>query len=385
MRNRLAAWVLVAGAACEGEPAPRRDQDATEPAPTITGPLPGAGAQHHATVSCVAGRCAVTRQVGGGVRTSTLDETGKPTSQEAPPSPPAGWNHPQLAPWGDGWLLMAATSGAPSAVRLDATGAPVSEVMAQHEDWPWGLWPDLALGEDGRAFTVWGTKTTPWYRVFDPETNVGEPAATWEFAWPQATIDPPAATAVPGGYVRAWTEKNGFVWEVRLAWLDLDGAPVAEPVVVAAGEGLSRGSRPQLASAPDGSVALVWRVWEDLGIPPAGAFLRVYEPDGTPRTEVIRLDTGGGDRPAVAHLPDGWLVAWEEGDPMAVWLQERHDDGTARIEPALVASSSVPCGRADLAVEVTHDGWRGFLSWEEVRLEQGDAVIDADVWVAPIP
>lgn len=376
-------WLLPILIACAAEP-PADGPDPVERMGPISEPLPGQGAQHHATLACDEQGCIAARQVGAGVRFSLLDPDGVAISQTQPPTPPKGWNHPEIARHLGGWYLVAGTHGAPHALGLDRDGVPETEAVELHEPYPWGLWPDLALGEDGRAYAIWSTKTTPYWRVFDPLAPDDALGETWELALTQATVDPPAVAAVPGGYVRVWTVKNGFEWQVRLLWVDLDGNALGEPVIAARQEGISRGTRPQIAADASGNVAVAWRVWAAIGELPEGAWLRTYRPDGSPHGEAVRLDAELGDRPTVEAIPEGWLVAWEEGSPPAVWLQERAVDGSPIDQAVPVSDATVEAGRTNLAVFADGGRWSGFVSWEEVYAQGVDAILDADVRVRAV-
>ena len=371
--------ILVLGGCGPTEPTDRAPVDPLGP---ISEPLPGQGAQHHATLACDDEGCIAARQVGGVVRFSLLDADGTATTQTGPPKGPVGYNHPEIAAYPGGWHVVAATHGAPMTFLLDRFGNP-TEATPLDEPYPWGLWPDAALGDDGRAHAFWSTKADVYWQIYDPAAPTPGVRQTWDLVLTQATVDPPAIAAVPGGYVRAWTVKNGFVWQVRLQWVDLDGNPLGEPVIAGEGDGTSRGARPQIASDDQGNVAVTWRVWPAIGIPPEGAYFRTFGVDGSVG-QTVRLDVERGDRPTVEALPDGWLVAFEEAYPPAVFVQEFTTEGLPRTEPVAISDAPVEAGRANLALHREGDSWTGFVAWEEVYDWRVDAILDADVRVRAV-
>jgi hypothetical protein len=235
------------------------------------------------------------------------------------------------------------------------------------------------VGQDNRALIVWSIRSHGLWAVVDPAQPEGAVQQAWPLSLVKPTVDPPAVTPVPGGYVRGWTEKTDIEWALYLQWTDLDGVAIGEPIEVTRGSGASRGARPQLASNVAGDVALAWRVKPTRTGAAEGAWLQIFR--GGQPLDLHRLDPDQGDRPTVEATPDGWLVAWEEASElsMAVKVQRRTADG-APADDVLVASDSeeIPAGRANLAVRP--NGQRsGVVTWEEVHLKRGEVVQRADV------
>lgn len=348
--------------------------------------LPGPPSQHHARVACGWEDCLVARQVGGTVGFTRVEPDG--TLHEGIPAPQEveGWNHPEIRATREGsYVVVAATRGAPQMLTLGPDGTLTGGPHPLHEPWPWGLWPDFAVDDEGNALAFWSTKTDPYWLAFDPTTVPPTTPETFELALDQATVDPPAVGALPWpyGFVRAWTVKNGFTWQVRLQWTDLEGQPVGEPVIVAEGEGTSRGARPQVAVGANRDVAVSWRVWPDTASLPEGAFVRVYDRDHQPKGPTLRLDPDdAGDRPTVLAVWDSFLVAWEQGTPEAVHVATLDPNGTRVNTPWRVSDSGdIPAGRAALALRP--DG-RAWVSWEEVSEKRGDQVVQGTIGMRAI-
>ena len=345
--------------------------------------FPGNPPQDFLVVACADSSCTAGRHVGEAVHFAGLDLSGGVLGEVPASSPTQGWNHPELVRYQDGYLSVSATDTAPALLVHDVQGRPISDPLLLAPAWPRGQWPDLALGEDGRAMVVWSTKVDGLWAVVDPEAGHGIEGAPWERQNAFRTIDPPAVAAVPGGYVRAWTEKSDVGWALWLVWTDLDGRVQTDPQLVAEGPDPSRGARPQLAACADGSVALAWRELETRLSPPQGAWLQIFH--DTEPGPIARLDTAQGNRPTVACALDGWLVAWEEPDDRGtqIWIQSRDPDGGPASE-AVRASDQPGAQRVDLGLRESN-GVDGLMTWEHVPPESSDPTQEVTGHVRPIP
>jgi hypothetical protein len=173
--------------------------------------------------------------------------------------------------------------------------------------------PDVAVGADGRFFTVWESDGRIVGRFFDATGTPlgGEVVLVDKTADRSFSYTPSVAPWPGGGYAVAWA--SYLPQEIRVRRLDADGHPLAE--VRADSGGLEIRDGPDLAVAPDGSLAVTWQT-ASLGkiltrllsssLVPVGAELIV--------DEATVLGWAIYSPVVVARPGGGFLLGWEADD-----------------------------------------------------------------------
>ncbi len=190
----------------------------------------------------------------------------------------------------------------------------------------------------------------------------------------------PAVVALPGGgFFVVWTEERLYIktdifWEdrklldreLRGQRFDAQGRP-AGPRLRVNPDAAGLQSAPRALSGPDW-IAVAWHS-DDLlpGGAGDGLFARVFEIDGSPRSEVFRVSRPAAGtaarRPALALDPAGDLwVAWEspgDGSGDGIFVRRFSDFGRARGPAVTVNATTFDCQR-HAALAAHPDG--GFLA-----------------------
>lgn len=147
---------------------------------------------------------------------------------------------------------------------FDALGRPASaQVQLNTTAEGFQDFPDVAVGADGRFFTVWFSDGRIVGRFFDATGTPlgGEVVLVDETADRFLSSAPSVAPWPGGGYAVAWsrnTPSSFLPQEVRVRRVDPDGRPLAAEVRADAG-GVEIRAGPDLAVAPDGSLAVTWQ------------------------------------------------------------------------------------------------------------------------------
>ncbi len=119
---------------------------------------------------------------------------------------------------------------------------------------------------------------------------------------------PPDVVAMPdGGYLIAWSTRTISQATIQLSRYDADGLELWTQRADQAPE-YETASRPNLAIAGD-AFAVAWRV-QSPAAEGLGAYGRIYDLDGTPRTEPFLLPTSS-QRGNVSAGPGFFLFTWE--------------------------------------------------------------------------
>lgn len=147
---------------------------------------------------------------------------------------------------------------------------------------------------------------------------LGAPFPICTFIWGYGA-SPPSIAAGRDGYVVVWEGPGSGIFGRRYA---LTGSPLGpafhidQPVSLVDHFSVRR---PAVAAAPSGAFAVAWAVSGDRSTsrPGNGIMVRLYEPDGRPRTDQDRLGLSylcppGAARPSMSGGPDERVVvAWE--------------------------------------------------------------------------
>jgi hypothetical protein len=198
---------------------------------------------------------------------------------------------------------------------FDASGRPAgAQVQLNTTAQGFQSVPDVAVGADGRFFTVWESDGRIVGRLFDATGTPlgGEVVLVDKTADRSFCYTPSVAPWPGGGYAVAWA--SYLPQEIRVRRLDADGHPLAE--VRADSGGLEIRDGPDLAVAPDGSLAVIWQTagaseadWRmrarllSASLAPVGPELLVDQE---------RVSGWAAYSPAIVARPGGgFLLAWE--------------------------------------------------------------------------
>ncbi len=141
--------------------------------------------------------------------------------------------------------------------------------------------------------------------------------------------------------------------------LDPDLSPVGPPI------GPHGGLYPNVAMAADGSFVLLSRKY----FPEAVILLRLYGPDGLPRSEILQVNTMGvsssGTAPAVAMAADGsFVVAWRQDGHL---FYRPYDSAASPLADQEVIVNDHTVGHFPNAA-ITPDGGSFLTTWsQEIR------------------
>jgi hypothetical protein len=173
--------------------------------------------------------------------------------------------------------------------------------------------PDVAVGADGRFFTVWWSEGRILGRFFDATgTPLGGEVVLVDETADRSSYSPSVAPWPGGGYALAWLQSfaPSYTTEVRVRRLDAAGQPVSDAVRADAGE-VSIYAGPDLAVAEDGSLAVTWLA-SSLDPIRARLLSSSLEPVGA-ELLVAKMEPGWASySPVVVARPGGgFLVAWD--------------------------------------------------------------------------
>ncbi len=307
-----------------------------------------------------------------------------PLTPVLPVSGPTGGHYlPSVASQPDGESVVAWTHWAAEKTilfrRFAASGAPLSESVqaSSTQSTQFYQGPEVAVHAAtgnflivweavdgrllGRAFRRHGTPLTGEIELYVPPN----PANRSQLL--------PSLTATPSGFVVAWNallNETGDQQGVLARRLDPSGALVGSEIRVDVGTG--RPEDPAVAADSQGRFVVVWIVRPgEEGNDLRG---RLFDPDGAPLGDELRLD-GPGDfqpqEPAVTFGPDGgFLVTWTS--PFF----------TERILARVFGSTGIPRGpaaRLDVrppgfarATDAAPDGHGGFAVFWSYFRDAGD-------------
>jgi hypothetical protein len=251
-----------------------------------------------------------------------------------------------------------------------ATAVPAGSVdVAAAAETVWALWYRGHKATDARPAD---TLPDGQYRLRAVESDgtTGEQTSPWET--PVRSGSAPALAVGPQGrlwaavQLRYGTFDDGlgrYPERVELSEL-VDGQPSGS-VTVHDG-GLERVSRPGVAVADDGTIAVLWRTGDEGA---TDGWIRRFDAALRPLDEAQLLEAGA-DHPAIAAHPDGFQVAWEHPvarrdgvkDDRDVFVGVLGTDGTWHRAPGPVlpagerrtrpAFAVAPGGEVMLVVEV---------------------------------
>jgi hypothetical protein len=308
--------------------------------------------QHHATVAALPDRFVFTWDAGRAyqdaiVVRAALDRTGAPLWPVAAPTQVQALARPDVftdadALWttwqsSDRYLLLApldseGTASGPEVVVSEMDSAALQQTA-----------PDGALLVDGDVVVIWVAQyeAAPHalyrWRRFDVAGMPRGPAQDLEES--TAHHAPPDVAALPeGGFVAAWEVAEPTWRDVRLGRWGATGA--LESVVTVLPDAGTWDTRPMVAAAADGTVALVWYDQPPIDEPASGAHLAVFLPgDDAPFCDATVGTPDAGEQPVATWLDGVLWVAWQEAteDGTAdVWLQAWRDcaplDDTVQLD-----------------------------------------------------
>ncbi|PWJ22144.1 calcium-binding protein [Jannaschia seohaensis] len=158
---------------------------------------------------------------------------------------------------------------------------------------------------------------------------------------------------------------------------EADGTRLTEAVTLSEGPLIDVFfGRPTLAELADGGFALAWTgEATDPGVFEDEAFLRVFESDGTPRTDVLPVNPStpflAEEDVALAPTPDGFLAVWEENGPVDTDLWVRAFDALGQpLSDGRIVNQTLS-GRQVAPDLVTLDGGEIVLSYRSFGTDFG--------------
>lgn len=237
---------------------------------------------------------------------------------------------------------------------------------------------DAALGiaPDGSFSVVWSSRRQQegrygvYVQRFDPDGVVighETPLNLWTAS---QTLAPVIDFAPDGTGWAAWQSygQDGSRWSVIARHLDAEGNAGSEILVNERHEGEQ--ASPVLAVLPDGGAALAWS--STLPGQPERVALRVFNADGTARTDEVFLDTTDGVRttaPSVAARADGTFAvaygAFVASDGAILGVRVRVFDADGRmVGSARQVSAAGAVTPVEPMIAPTADGY--VVAWHDV-------------------
>ena len=188
--------------------------------------------------------------------------------------------------------------------------------------------------------------------------------------------DPSVSSDESGEAVVTWDDPE----DVRGRRIFSGGSPSPGPVGLGSGPG---SSSVEVATLPTGEFVAVWVERSSSGATSAGSagassiLGRVWDPNGSPRTQPITIASGpGADNPVVDVDDAGnWVVAWEEDTPgpgRGVLLQGFDAEGQSRGE-VISANGGEPAERLSPRIDVNGAG-DFVVTWNELDAS-GEAAV----------
>jgi hypothetical protein len=349
----------------------------------------GFGQQHHATLGLSDDGSFLISFVqnfsnGDLVYGASFDSRLNPLREEFPISPfSIGGSHPQVMNHQGGYLVSW-DDELDGFIRMEAfgrdgtsTGQVVDVALSSAEV---NGTADIAQGPDGQVIVVWWNDINhPGYfmKVFDRELT-GSSDSIQLIEFDEDVGSGPAAVDVDeqGRVLLGWSEKTAKDSRVWVSQFDLQGDPIAEPILLA--ESSSTGlSRPDVAWWNEDRYAVTWRdhvrdnLFEWVG---TGAWIQLYDADES-LTDPTLL-AAAGDRPVLELHEDVMYVAWEEPDidRSGVMVQAWSLDPSRKLTDAIRINGQQQSWQSRPFMRViTFEGRPvGVITWESEG-EDGDA------------
>lgn len=272
------------------------------------------------------------------------------------------------------WLRALAPDGRPTGTEVQLQASTGFEVDAV----------DLAVQPDGSGVAIWTESGAEWmgpedgrivYRGFDASLTPEGPPRILETS-SKKTSD--ASPLPDGGFVAVWArhfdhprQDQEWIYEVHGRFYyadgtthsfradDLDDAWPSRPAVAVRGR--------------DGLLAVSWRDKTSSRGDYAGAYGRVFEPDGTPVGPSIALGPGGdGNRVVTAWAGDSAVFSWQEtgDDGLGGVFLSVVDGSTSQIlvdRLQVSPSGGVHDARPSIVVREIAGGHEVFVVYETLR------------------
>lgn len=188
-----------------------------------------------------------------------------------------------------------------------------------------------------------------------------------------ASSDLPALLRTSDGWLVAWQEGSAGK-SVFVHALDANAAPTGTGASIAATD--SNESRPVLASAPGGHVAVAWM---DTGGAAGGAQVALVDPHTLAVAQQQRIDANAADGwPWLAGDGHGLGLAWCDGDGTNYDVQFESLD-PSKLTPSHRVSLRGTARNGGLLPRMISTG-RGFLAaWEDMRIPDTNQIFAAAV------
>lgn len=253
---------------------------------------------------------------------------------------------------------IAADPGTPKGPQLRVSGP-----NTQNDD----IAESIAVAADGTLTAVW-TRQDDFAisRIYLRRLGRdGQPLGDEFTAHAAATgyfAGPSIAGAPDGRFVVAWGGSESFGRsQVHVRRFDGNGNPVGDELIASTGSEFAGGTH--VAMNPAGDFVVAWGTAANVyGEGPYGAWMRVYNADGTPRTDPLPI---GAENGSLSHLQGVGIDA--SGRVMASWATDGHGS-------TYVARCYSSAGEAGDSVVVS--------TGEPLNLPYGAAAMGADGTVA---
>jgi hypothetical protein len=224
------------------------------------------------------------------------------------------------------WVRSDGTSLLVQARRIAPDGTPEAGTKNLSQTGRDASAPQLAVAADGTATVAWqrfdGFNYLVQERRLDPAGNRIPPESVNELSAAAADAVEPQVVTGPGGAATVvWSRYTSTGAAVEAQRIEASGAPAAATAVLSPTD--RNAVQPRIATAGDGSAAVVWTVTESGHTMVQGLRLNSA---GNPLSPPLLLSAPGGDavEPDLAVGPDGAATAvWERFDGAAFVIQGR--------------------------------------------------------------
>ncbi len=233
---------------------------------------------------------------------------------------------------------------------------------------PPGLFPDVAMAEDGRFVVVWqrhGGSGQEWntYGKYFTATGVGGTEFALNTNLPGIQRLPAVGMDSMGGFVAVWEDQQNIIAQRFAA----NTSPIGTPITIDTSmTGFQ--SYPDVAVLPNGNFNVVWQS-ENQDASLSGIYGRQMLSNGTPKGDEFRINTnttGNQVSPRIAVDQDGlFVVTWvsdeQDGDEEGIFMQLFDSSGVVIGVENQVNTTTI--GAQDNPDVNRHDNGQFMITW----------------------
>nr|WP_313524449.1 putative Ig domain-containing protein [Shinella sp.] len=223
-----------------------------------------------------------------------------------------------------------------------------------------------SYGQDGSGNGI-------YQQVFDAAGNAAGPETRVNGTVVNSQISPQIAALPGGGWVVTWQSygQDGAGWGIYQQAYGADHQPIdAETRVNVEHRGDQSGAR--IAALEDGGWVVIWQS-ESQNLAGWEIYQRLFAADGTITSETrVHLANAGDQTDAqIMPLPDGgWVVAWQSPGASGLDVFQRvfNSDGTARTQDIRVNSHEAGDQTLPQITALTSGGW--VVTWQSAGQDE---------------